>query len=87
MGERSAVNPALLLARCLVARRNGVPHVAGALGLIARHLRRLHDSRIYCATIAATMQMPVPRIALPLVYATDRRRPPATASDCGRTIM
>jgi hypothetical protein len=87
MGERSAVNPAVLLARCLVARRDGVPHIASALGLIARHLWRLHDSRIYCATIAAAMQMPVPRIALSLMYATDRKRPPTTASDCGRAIM
>jgi hypothetical protein len=67
MGERSAVNPALLLARCLVARRDGVSHIAGALGLIARHLRRLHDSRIYCAAIAATMQMPVVRVELSLM--------------------
>jgi hypothetical protein len=66
---------ALLLARCLPARSDGVLHIAGALGLTARHLRRrAHDSAIYCATFAAKMQMPVLRVGLSLMYVTDRRR-------------
>lgn len=36
---------------------------------------------INCAAIAATMQMPVLRVGLSLMYATDRRRPPLTATD------